>query len=137
QDDTRLLRDRAPENRPTLFVLGAPHFANPGRDLINLEVEDVRSERRQTEIEVVVAELARFRPTHVVVEVDPARQAELNDRYQAYLEVQHELSRNEVEQLGFRLAAAAGLEAVFAIDTYINSPGNEEAYDWYAYAQAY
>ena len=137
QPSTTLLRDRAEEDRPTLFVLGSPHFANPGRDLINVEVEDVLNERRQAEMELVVEQLAAFEPTHVAVEIEPSRQAELDARYRAYLEGQHQLSRNEVEQLGFRLAAAAGHQRVFAIDTYINSPGDGDDYDWYTYAQAH
>jgi hypothetical protein len=137
QPSVTLLRDRAPEDRPTLLVLGSAHFANPGRDLINVDVEDVLSERRQTEIEGVVEQLARFRPTHVAVEVAPSSQAELDVRYRAYLEGRHVLSRNEVEQLGFRLAAAAEHGRVFAIDTYVNSPGDREDYDWYNYAQAH
>lgn len=135
QPDTTLLRDRGPDERPTLLVLGTSHFANPGRDLVNVEVDDVLSERRQREIKLVVEELSRFRPTHVAVEVDPAHQAALDTRYQDYLEGRYELGRNEVFQLGFRLAAAAGLERVIAIDADINSPGDKEDYNWYAYAK--
>lgn len=131
-----LLRDRAPEERPTLLVLGSAHFANPGQDLINIEVEDVLTERRQREIESVVQQLAAFDPTHVAVERDSSRQPEVDSRYHAYRGGTYELSRNEVEQLGFRLAAVAGNERVYAIDANVNSPGSDRDYDWYGYAQA-
>jgi hypothetical protein len=36
QSDIKLLRERAPAQRPTLLVLGSVHFDNPGRDVVNI-----------------------------------------------------------------------------------------------------
>ena len=63
-----LLRDRTSDERPTLLILGAAHFANPGRDHNNIAVEDITTPARQREIEAVVQQLADFRPTHVAIE---------------------------------------------------------------------
>jgi hypothetical protein len=55
------------QGKPALVVLGSAHFSNPGRDNVNYQVEDVLSDRRQREIEVVVKELAAFHPTRIAV----------------------------------------------------------------------
>jgi hypothetical protein len=72
--------------QPTLLILGTYHMANPGRDLIHLEADDVLAPKRQREIEALVNSLKAFRPTKIAVEVDPQHQDELNERYRAYCE---------------------------------------------------
>ena len=47
----RLLRERTPEERPALMILGTAHFANPGRDVINRQVDDVLAPKRQAELQ--------------------------------------------------------------------------------------
>ena len=47
-------------HRPTLLIVGVPHFANPGRDVVNMGIADVKTEQRQHEIEAVVERLAAF-----------------------------------------------------------------------------
>jgi hypothetical protein len=99
-----------------VLVLGTFHFANPGLDVVQHEVADVLSPARQTEIEEITAALGRFLPTRVVVEHLPAAAAQLDSLYAAYREGSHSLSRNETQQLGFRLAAAHGLARVEPFD---------------------
>ena len=65
----------AAQDKPTLMVLASAHFNNPGRDTINIDVDDVMTEKRQAEIESVVEQLMAFNPTHIAVEVSGARQA--------------------------------------------------------------
>lgn len=122
---------------PALLVLGSAHFANPGRDAVNIEVADVMSDTRQQQIEQVVRQLAEFKPTHIAVEVSSRRQADLDQRYQDYRSGKYELNRNESEQLGMRLAALLGHERVYAVDWNENppGPGTPEDYDWYAYGE--
>ena len=86
RDDEKLLRERAPNQRPTLMVLGTAHFSNPGRDLCNVKVDDVFSPRRQREINAVVEPLASFRPAHVAVEWPRKQQDALEARYRDYRE---------------------------------------------------
>lgn len=96
----------APQSEPRaqILVLGTYHFANPGRDVVKTEVADVLTPAKQTEIEEIVQALARFRPTKIAVEVRPNRAGSLDSLYAAYRAGRHALSRNEVQQLGFRLA---------------------------------
>lgn len=96
-----------------VMIVGGFHMANPGRDLHNLVVDDVLTPRRQAEIAAVTNALARFRPTKIAVEDDAA---DLAPRWAKYRAGTLPPSRNEVVQLGFRLAKTAGLDTVYGID---------------------
>ena len=88
-----------------VMILGTFHMSNPGKDLHNMQVDDVLAPARQSQIEGVASALARFRPTQVMVEWPAAIVAE---RYPKYIAGALPPSRNEVVQLGFRLARKAG-----------------------------
>jgi AcrR family transcriptional regulator len=104
-DDTKLLRERTPAQRPTLLVLGTGHLNNPGRDVVNIKVDDILADARQAQILAIVEQLTAFRPTHVAVEWSLSEQGDLDKRYREYRGGDYPLSRNEVDQLGLRLAA--------------------------------
>ena len=99
-----------------VLVLGTYHFANPGLDVVQTEVADVLSSAKQEEIQAVVEAIARFRPTRVTVEHLPASAARLDSLYAAYRAGRHALSRDETEQLGFRLAARFEHPRLYPID---------------------
>ena len=63
----------------------------------------------------VIAVLQRFHPTKIAVESDVTSDA-VPKRYQDYLAGKHELTRNEIEQLGFRLAKTLGHATIYAVD---------------------
>jgi len=96
-------------------VLGVYHMSNPGRDIVNIEADDVLSPRRQSEIAEVVAVLERFRPSKIAVEAGFSDDR-VAGRYAAYMAGEHELTDNETEQLGFRLARKLGHETVYPVD---------------------
>lgn len=125
------------DRRPTLLILGAPHFSNPGRDVVNTRVPDVMSPERQAEIETVVARLAAFRPTRVAVEWPASEQARLDQRYADYRAGRFQLTANERDQIGLRLAARLNLPRVDAVDWSENAPGPESDYDYPAWAEAH
>ncbi|HEX8190542.1 MAG TPA: DUF5694 domain-containing protein [Pyrinomonadaceae bacterium] len=101
--------------RPEVLVLGVYHMANPGRDIFNMQADDVLAPGRQAEIAQVVAALKKFNPTKVVVERDPGDNR-LSKDYPEYLAGRHELTRNEIEQVGFRLARELGHKTVYGVD---------------------
>lgn len=68
--------------------------------------------QRQAELQALAAGLARFAPTVVAVEWSKEY---ANERYAAY-KAGGTPSRNEVEQIGFRLAALRQLDKVHGID---------------------
>lgn len=95
-----------------VMVVGVFHMSNPGQDIHNLKVDDVLEPKRQGEIVAVTNALSRFKPTKVGVEWPADLVAE---RYKQYLAGTLQPSRNEVVQLGFRLAKATGAE-VYSLD---------------------
>jgi hypothetical protein len=101
-----------------VLVLGTYHLSNPGLDVANVKVDDVLAPERQAQLQSVVAGLAAFRPTRVVVEAraDKLPGASL-PRYRDYLSGQGTEDRNEVAQIGYRLAREVGLADVQGIDT--------------------
>lgn len=99
-----------------VLLLGTYHMANPGRDVIRFEADDVLAFHRQAELEELVARLAQFRPTKVCVERPPEHQPKLDDAYGQYVEGRTEPDRDEIQQVGFRLARLCGLSRVYGID---------------------
>lgn len=60
-------------------------------------------------------ELASFQPTKIAIEA-PYRDSYWPDQYRKYLAGQYRLGRNEIEQIGFRLAKRMNLPTVYGID---------------------
>ncbi len=105
------------EQSVRVMVLGSYHFANPGLDLIKTKVDDVLLPERQKQIQAVVDGVARFKPTKVAVEVngDPYPNHAVPS-YAKYLAERVSSSRNEIDQIGFRLAKQLGHQEVMGID---------------------
>jgi hypothetical protein len=106
------------ERRAAIMYLGVFHFDYPNLDVQKpVGVIDVLEPQRQRELDEIVALIAEFRPTKVAVEFTPGRQPRLDSLYAEYRAGRWTPSRNEVYQLGFRLAERLGLPGVVAIDT--------------------
>jgi hypothetical protein len=101
--------------RGEVLILGVYHMNNPGRDIFNTQADDVLAPKRQAEIAEVLEVLKRFRPTKIAVEREPG-DARIRRDYEAYLAGTHTLTRNEIEQLGFRLAKELGHKSVYGVD---------------------
>jgi hypothetical protein len=108
--------------RPQVMVLGTFHFANPGRDIVKVEVADVLSPAKQAEILDVVEALARFQPTKIAIEVLPSAAPRTDSLYHAYRAGQYVLTRSESEQLGFRLAERFEHPRLYPINHVADSP---------------
>lgn len=117
-----------------LLIVGSPHLANNNRDLVNARIEDVTTADRQRDIERLVEDLARFRPTRIALEWDAADQAGLDRRYADYRSGRLLLTANERDQIGLRLAAKLNLPRVDAVDWNDGAPGPQEAYDFPSWA---
>ena len=89
----------------SVMIVGLYHMNNPGRDLHDVHSDDVLTPKRQAEIAEIDDALARFKPTQVDVEW-PADI--VTKRYEDFQKGALAPSRNEVVQLGFRLAHQAG-----------------------------
>jgi hypothetical protein len=99
-----------------VMLLGTYHFANPGRDVIKQAIDDVLQSRRQVELEDLVTRLASWKPDRVAVEWPFSRTDTARARYASYLAKTLPPNRNEVVQIGFRLASRLGHDAVYPID---------------------
>ena len=105
----------AQQPRPEILVLGTFHMNNPGHDVFNMQVDDVLAPKRQAEIAQVIETLKRFNPTKIALEADVYSDRRPKE-YADYLAGKHELTRNEIEQLGFRLAKELGHKTVYPVD---------------------
>lgn len=103
------------QSRAEVLVLGTYHMANPGRDIVNMQVDDVLAAKRQAEIAEVSAVLKQFRPTKIAIEAASDNDALLK-RYTDYVAGTYQLGRNEIEQIGFRLAKELGHKTVYRVD---------------------
>lgn len=110
------LQPDPPSPRPQLLVVGMFHMDNPGRDVANLDADDMLAPRRQGEIQAVAAAIARFQPTRIAIEFPHAKQSELDRRYAGYRAGQQALGRSEDDQLGLRIAAMLDLPRIDAVD---------------------
>lgn len=105
-----------------VMVLGTYHMANPGRDVVNIEADDVTHPRRQAEIAAVTDALAAWRPTKILVESQ--RPAPFTvDEYRSFDSGDLGSERSESVQIGFRLARRLGHRDVFGFD---EQPGDGE-----------
>ena len=108
--------------KPTLMIIGSGHLANWGADRINYRMDDVLAPKRQTELQELVGQLARFKPTKVAVEVDERWDAKLQEEYNGYLTGNFQLERHEIHQIGFRLAKKMGHLKVHCVDYFRDDP---------------
>lgn len=118
-----------------VLLLGTYHMDEPGLDEVNVDVDDVLSERRQAELRAMVEALAAWNPDRVAVERPAARAADVNEIYRSYrggeraydretrIDPPHPYRdatdaecRSEVAQVGFRLADRLGLDRVDPVD---------------------
>jgi len=101
--------------KPTVLVLATYHMDNPGRDVMNVQSDDVLTEKRQKEIREFVNLLKRFKPTKIAVEV-PSGSAKLDEQYGRYIRGDYQLTRKEADQIGFRLAKDSNHQKIYGVD---------------------
>ncbi|MEM1053654.1 MAG: DUF5694 domain-containing protein, partial [Pseudomonadota bacterium] len=98
-----------------VMILGVYHFANPGLDVVNMEVDDVLAPRRQREIQDLVDALAEWRPTKIALEDMAQAPALVLTDYERTEELLA-TDRSETVQVGYRLARQLGHEKVYGYD---------------------
>lgn len=108
--------DAEAKTKPALVVLGTYHMGTAGNNVVNGKVDDVTSPERQKQLVQLVEKLERFKPTKIVVECDLEADEKTLETYNRYLAGAYQLSKNETNQIGFRLAKQAGLKKVYCVD---------------------
>ncbi|NAS30748.1 hypothetical protein GTQ40_07175 [Flavobacteriaceae bacterium R38] len=100
-----------------LMILGSFHFNNPGLDTYKPKHEvDILSEQKQKELKELIDIIKKYAPTKIAIEVRKGSQNRVDSLYNEYLAGRFELQRNEVFQIGFRLAKMLGHKKIYAID---------------------
>lgn len=99
-----------------VLVLGTYHMDNPGRDLNNLQADDVTTAKRQAEIADVARRIERFRPTKVMLEFISDAPDRVVARYERFTPADLAANRDERVQIGFRIAHDLGHAQVYGID---------------------
>ena len=102
--------------KPTLVILGTYHMGTPGNNVVNGKVDDVTTPERQKQIVELVEKLKKFKPTKIVIECDLEADAKTQEIYARYLSGSYQLSKNETNQIGFRLAKEADHKKVYCVD---------------------
>src|SRR5882724_6077124 len=127
-DDARWAPRPCLPGQVQVMVLGTYHMNNPGLDAMKIQADDVLAPERQRQVTDVVTRLASFKPDKVMIE-SAYGDTTFPKRYSDYLAGTHELSRNEIEQIGFRLAKQLGHKALYPVDYPMFEDGN--ATDFY------
>ncbi len=125
----------SPSNKQQIqiMILGVYHMVSSKRHISNIDVDDVLAPKRQYEIEMLVENLARWKPESIAVEVSREKEDELNTIYQEYIKGirrydREEKSylplptRSEIVQIGFRLAQRLNHTRILAVDCFPEYP---------------
>jgi hypothetical protein len=99
-----------------VLILGTYHFDNPGHDLHNMKVDDVRTPEKQAELADVAARLARFEPNKIAVEAVSDRDDLTTKKFDGFTPETLTKNADERVQIAFRVAHNLGQKSVYGID---------------------
>ena len=108
--------DRNAKKKPTLVILGTYHMSATKTNIINREVDDITTPVRQKQVVELVERLKKIKPTKIALECDIEDDAKVQEFYDQYLAGTRQLSKNETNQIGFRLAKELGYKKVYCVD---------------------
>ncbi len=109
----------AQESSTQVLTLGTFHFNFSNSDFIQVQDSnqiDVLKPEHQDEIKQIVEQLKAFEPTIIVIEYQPSKQVKIDSLYASYLTGEHQLTRNESQQIGFRLGKEMGIKKLYCVD---------------------
>ncbi len=106
------------DDLPEVLLVGAFHFAYYGADAHVTSEENkvnILSPQKQKEVEELVAYIAKFKPTKIVVE-GGRNSGYLVNRYRDYKSGKTKLRANEIDQLCFRLMDQFNIDTLYGAD---------------------
>ncbi|MFM9948712.1 MAG: DUF5694 domain-containing protein [Saprospiraceae bacterium] len=103
----------------SIMILGTFHFnfSENSSDFKGENNFDIHTESRQKELLTLIEKIKQFNPTKIAVEMMLSDQLVMDSLFKAYSIGAWELGRNEVYQIGFRLANELRLNGVSCVDT--------------------
>lgn len=107
-----------------ILLLGSFHYNNPGADVVKSKVFDVMTDNGQKQLEALSNKILKYNPSKIFVEWDVEDQENLDKLYQKYIDgiyfddksMSDFYVKNEIFQLGFRIAKKLKHKKVYAID---------------------
>lgn len=131
------------KHKAKAMVLGVFHFHNPGLDSYKEKFAfDILEKKRQEELNILLDKIAKYRPTKILLEWPRIQMDSIaNNRYHNYLKGSFKIDnkRNEIYQIGFKLAKKLGHQRIYCSDASANWFGAEldwDNYDGDAYLKA-
>ena len=120
------------ERQPTkVLLLGSFHFGYPnldGHKTDSSKYIDVMSAKRQQEMSELVEVIKQFKPTRIYIEW--YNKARIDSLYKEYRNNRFKLGRNEIYQLGFRIASEMNHSKLYTVDEQPFSHANRNKYVW-------
>ena len=110
-----LLNDR---KQTEVLMLGVFHFEYYNADshkTDSINQIDILASDQQKEILKIVNAISKFKPTIICLESND--DSLLNIGYSNYLKGKYTLSKDEIDQLGYRIAEKSGVKKVFGVDS--------------------
>lgn len=108
--------DQNAKNKPMIAFIGTYHMGNQGNNIYKGAYDDILLPERQKELRVLIERLKAYKPNKIMIEVDVKYDSIIQDRYTKYLNNDFELTRNEIYQIGFKLAKEMGHDRIYSID---------------------
>jgi len=114
------------EPKHKAMVLGTFHFDSNSdeSDIKGKNKMNIFSEENQNQLDALIKTLKKFNPTKIAVEWQPRVQSTVDSVYDEYRNDRWEIKKNEIFQIGFRLAKALNHDKLYCID---NRPPMPEA----------
>jgi Family of unknown function (DUF5694) len=104
--------------QPQVLLVGTFHFQYFNLDVVKTAADkqvNILSPDKQKEVQELVNYIARFKPTKIIIEGEPG-DTTWSNRYKRYLTGKKVPGKNEIEQLGFRLAKQFKLDTLYGAD---------------------
>lgn len=108
--------DRDAKVKPTFVLLGTYHMGSEGNNVFKSDVDEVTSPKRQKQIAELLEKLKEYKPTKIAIECDVEVNDKFQERYDKYVAGKYELTKNERDQIGFRLAKELEHKKIYCVD---------------------
>ncbi len=99
-----------------ILLIGTFHFHNPGADVAQFKTFDVLRDETQKELEEIAQKIVAFNPTKIFVEWPYQDQNKLDSVYNLYKKGKLKISKDETNQLAFRVGKLNNNPQIDAID---------------------
>ncbi|SFR51578.1 hypothetical protein SAMN04490243_2494 [Robiginitalea myxolifaciens] len=109
--------DFYPSERTKVLVVGTFHFEYPGLDAHKTSDDDkidVLEEPKRSELEELIAHIAKFKPNKIAIEARPSWNT--MGKFEAYKNGEHADKRDERYTLGMRMARDMNLDTIYSLD---------------------